>query len=193
MAHVAGCHSTSCIWRASCHSGTLFYFMLGNQLTFHVCCSRGLCLHLQYENLYCVVRGKKVFHLLPPTELYRMSLQLYPAARYEPQVGPAVTSGTCSDISTIVVTLLLALCGRHRARVMRCPVRWANNLPPCMSHPLTQHLSRPDSFANGIMRPALRCAVPGCCSFAIGCWAATACAATASKQCHVEPHHPRAT
>jgi hypothetical protein len=42
---------------------------------------------LQYENLYCVVRGKKTFHLLPPTELYRMHLQLYPAARFEPQVG----------------------------------------------------------------------------------------------------------
>jgi hypothetical protein len=42
---------------------------------------------VQYENLYCVLRGKKIFHLLPPTELYRMSLQRYPAARYEAQVG----------------------------------------------------------------------------------------------------------
>eukprot|EP00878_Enallax_costatus_P002734 GHUV01002923.1.p1 GENE.GHUV01002923.1~~GHUV01002923.1.p1 ORF type:complete len:339 (+),score=90.12 GHUV01002923.1:360-1376(+) len=35
-----------------------------------------------YENLYAVVRGKKVFHLLPPTDVYRMGLQLYPAAQY---------------------------------------------------------------------------------------------------------------
>lgn len=41
---------------------------------------------LQYENIYCVLRGKKVFHLLPPTELYRMGLRRYPAARFEPQV-----------------------------------------------------------------------------------------------------------
>lgn len=37
-----------------------------------------------YENLYAVLRGKKVFHLLPPTDVYRMGLQLYPAAQYEP-------------------------------------------------------------------------------------------------------------
>lgn len=44
------------------------------------------CTCLQYENIYCVLRGKKVFHLLPPTELYRMGLRRYPAARFEPQV-----------------------------------------------------------------------------------------------------------
>lgn len=50
-----------------------------------LCCLRHPHLS-QYENLYCVVRGKKIFHLLPPTELYRMHQQQYPAARFEPQV-----------------------------------------------------------------------------------------------------------
>lgn len=41
---------------------------------------------MQYENLYAVVRGTKIFHLLPPTELYRMGLKQYPAAHYQAQV-----------------------------------------------------------------------------------------------------------
>eukprot|EP00775_Hariotina_reticulata_P000189 gene189-381_t len=36
-----------------------------------------------YENLYCVIRGAKVFHLLPPTDVYRMGLQLYPSAQFQ--------------------------------------------------------------------------------------------------------------
>uniref|UniRef100_A0A7S0S0S7 JmjC domain-containing protein n=1 Tax=Chlamydomonas leiostraca TaxID=1034604 RepID=A0A7S0S0S7_9CHLO len=35
-----------------------------------------------YENLYGVVRGTKVFHLLPPSDIYRMALKRYPAANY---------------------------------------------------------------------------------------------------------------
>jgi jumonji domain-containing protein 7 len=36
-----------------------------------------------YENLYCVIRGVKLFHLLPPTDVYRMGLQLYPSAQFQ--------------------------------------------------------------------------------------------------------------
>lgn len=36
-----------------------------------------------YENLYAVIRGYKVFHLLPPSDVYRMALQAYPAAKYD--------------------------------------------------------------------------------------------------------------
>jgi hypothetical protein len=30
-----------------------------------------------------VLRGTKVFHLLPPTDVYRMHLGLYPTAQYQ--------------------------------------------------------------------------------------------------------------
>lgn len=61
---------------------------------------------LQYENLYAVVHGTKIFHLLPPTELYRMSLQLYPAARYEAQVGPGLNQDTTSNPAAATGLLL---------------------------------------------------------------------------------------
>jgi hypothetical protein len=69
---------------------------------------------VQYENLYCVLRGKKIFHLLPPTELYRMSLQRYPAARFEPQVGYGwglkLSSSACTE-SRSPALQLTRLCG----------------------------------------------------------------------------------
>eukprot|EP00879_Flechtneria_rotunda_P021792 GHRR01022979.1.p1 GENE.GHRR01022979.1~~GHRR01022979.1.p1 ORF type:complete len:316 (+),score=99.04 GHRR01022979.1:221-1168(+) len=40
-----------------------------------------------YENLYAVVRGRKVFYLLPPTDAYRMGLQRYPTAQFKPVNG----------------------------------------------------------------------------------------------------------
>lgn len=35
-----------------------------------------------YENVYCMVRGWKVFTLLPPSDVYRMHLRHYHAAKY---------------------------------------------------------------------------------------------------------------
>lgn len=35
-----------------------------------------------YENLYAVVSGEKQFLLLPPTDVHRLYVRLYPAARY---------------------------------------------------------------------------------------------------------------
>ncbi len=45
------------------------------------------------ENIYVVVSGAKTFTLLPPTDVWRMALHLYPAARYEQQVR-----GDCIDL-----------------------------------------------------------------------------------------------
>uniref|UniRef100_A0A7S3R0P9 JmjC domain-containing protein n=1 Tax=Dunaliella tertiolecta TaxID=3047 RepID=A0A7S3R0P9_DUNTE len=36
-----------------------------------------------YENMYAVVRGTKIFHLLPPSDLYRMYLRRFPAAKWQ--------------------------------------------------------------------------------------------------------------
>lgn len=35
-----------------------------------------------YENIYVVLRGAKVFTLLPPAAAYRMHTHTYPAAKY---------------------------------------------------------------------------------------------------------------
>ncbi|GMH42755.1 hypothetical protein BSKO_10674 [Bryopsis sp. KO-2023] len=35
-----------------------------------------------YENIYVVVRGSKIFTLLPPTEVFRMHIKEYPSAKY---------------------------------------------------------------------------------------------------------------
>jgi hypothetical protein len=59
-----------------------------------------------YENMYVVLRGTKVFHLLPPTDCYRMALQVQPLAQYVKVSGgclpwrwladPAVHASPCS-------------------------------------------------------------------------------------------------
>lgn len=38
-----------------------------------------------YENLYAVIRGTKIFHLLPPSDMYRMNIRNYPLAKYKLQ------------------------------------------------------------------------------------------------------------
>lgn len=60
-----------------------------------------------YENLYAVVRGKKAFHLLPPTDVYRMGLQLYPAAQYTLVRQQSRVGGNCSSVEHDVVAIRL--------------------------------------------------------------------------------------
>ena len=36
-----------------------------------------------YENMFAVISGAKTFHLLPPSDYYRLGIQEYPVAQYE--------------------------------------------------------------------------------------------------------------
>jgi len=45
-----------------------------------------------YENLYGVVKGEKIFHLLPPTDAYRLALRAYPTAKWTLKEGVAMRS-----------------------------------------------------------------------------------------------------
>lgn len=73
------------------------------------------------ENIYVVVSGAKTFTLLPPTDVWRMALHLYPAARYEQQVR-----GDCIDLclwhsQPLCTTQCAASCSRALVHVLPLP------------------------------------------------------------------------
>jgi jumonji domain-containing protein 7 len=49
-----------------------------------------------YENLYCMISGKKSFRLLPPTDTYRMKQTRFPIATWE--LIPKTTENTPSEV-----------------------------------------------------------------------------------------------
>ncbi|XP_020595226.1 jmjC domain-containing protein 7 [Phalaenopsis equestris] len=52
-----------------------------------------------YENLYVVITGEKHFLLLPPTDLHRLYIRSYPAARYiaSPESGELILELECPE------------------------------------------------------------------------------------------------
>jgi hypothetical protein len=70
----------------SCHTAAAPYTAAPSQPFTPPSSAWPCCPADHYENLYAVVAGTKVFTLLPPSDLYRMYLAKYPAARFTP--GP---------------------------------------------------------------------------------------------------------
>ena len=72
-----------------------------------------------YENVYAVVRGTKIFTLLPPQAVFRMDLQPYPTATYR-KVGDTLQielDEQQQEVEWCPVDPLGALGNRQAARV----------------------------------------------------------------------------
>ncbi len=54
-----------------------------------------------YENLYAVVRGAKKFELMPPSDVFRMHLGIYPTAQYARTEPPGLELRLCEPASEV--------------------------------------------------------------------------------------------